>query len=342
VSTLFTALPEPRKLWIRVLKRVHPDLEAVPAPKGPPPDPWKAWAQAQQATPLRSTYQPPLVPQQPPSVNGPEAFAILWAASAVLCLLLYEILAGLRQIVGRATCLLLLALLTAAALWLIAKNSKLSYNHKATSLWAVASAMILIGVCLLSTGRATPLFLSASASTVQAQEVPVEAKDSDRLDLVNAHPPQTKMPPTPPRLARGENPGSQLTAYIEAVKGSVAQKWNLSEVAANTPAGATVYIQFAVRRRGNHEVPTVETSSGSSSLDASCLRAVNRTHSFGHFPETYTGDSLTVLYHCTYPGSAGINFAQDSILPLVQQPTPDVPVDGAPVVQPPTSNIVIK
>jgi hypothetical protein len=55
---------------------------------------------------------------------------------------------------------------------------------------------------------------------------------------------------------------------------------------------------------------------------------------------SYTGDSLTVLYHCTYPGSvsgsAGMKFAQDSIQPPVQQPTPHVPVDSVPGGQPAT------
>jgi hypothetical protein len=353
VSTLITASPEPRRLWIRVLKRVHPDLavneqdrrrceandaysmgeevllRTVLAPKSPPPDPWKIWGEAQTATPLPSTYQPPLVPRQPPA----EAVGLLWAACAVLCLLLYGILATLREIAGRITCLSFLVLLAAALIWLVAKNSKLSYNHKARWVTAVASVMTLIAICLLSTSRANPLLLSA-----QALAAPTEVKDDDPLNFMKANPLQNKMPPTvaPPRLPRGETPASQLAGYIAGVRDTVAQRWNLSEVSASTPAGATVYIQFAVRRRGSHEVPTVETSSGSSSLDASCVRAVNRAQAFGHFPMSYTGDSLTVLYHCTYPGSAGMKFAQDSIQPLVQQPAPHVPVDGVPGGQLPT------
>jgi len=212
----------------------------------------------------------------------------------------------------------------------------LSYNHKARGVAAVASATILIGICLL-TSRGTPLFLSARAATAQAMAGPVVSKDGAHLDLMNAHPPQSKTPPkeatvTPSRAA------AQLGGYIEAVKNNVSQKWNLSEIAANTPAGATVYIQFAVRRRGNHEVPTVETSSGYSSLDASCLRAVNKAQASGHFPKSYTGDSLTVLYHCTYPGSPTPGFAQDSTLLPLQQPPPHIPVDGVAGVQPTTND----
>ncbi len=341
---------------------------------------------------------------------------------------------------GRNTSLSCLVLLTAAVLWLITKNSKLSYNHKARWVAAVASGMILVGICLLdSRPGANPLFPSARAATAQALAAPVEWKDSvipppsqwywdviktrvgqswnpsavvdtpagataditftishdgsprdvqlrrpsgypsldsscvlavqqvrtfgppeggtkdslkvlypcsyNELDSMNAHPPQvtqhkdaTVMPPRPEPV---ESPGSQLGGYIEAAKNKVAQKWNSSEVAGSTPAGATVYIQFAIRRRGHHEVPTMETSSGYSSLDVSCLGAVDRIRTFDHLPKGYNGDSLTVLYHCTYPGSPTTKFAQDSILPPVQQPPPSDPVDGVHGVQQPTNDTVV-
>jgi hypothetical protein len=153
------------------------------------------------------------------------------------------------------------------------------------------------------------------------------------LASMNAHLPQGNtlqnktlvIPPGPDRVKRR---GSQLDGYIEAAKNKVAQKWNSSEIADGTPVGATVYIQFAIRRRGNHEVPTMQTSSGYSSLDASCLRAVDRIRTFDHLPRSYNGDRLTVLYHCSYPGSSTTKFAQDSILPPAQQPPNDGPVDG--------------
>ena len=469
MSTLVSASPELKRLWIRILKRVHPDLavdeqdrrrcerlaqqandayargdeaalRAVLEPKGPPPPPhaprdaWEAWAQAQQAMPLQSTYQPSSVPQQPPTVSGREAFGIFWAACAVLCLLLYGIFDALSETVGRNTALSLLVLLTAALLWLITKNSRLPYNHKARWVAAVASGMILVGICLLDTSRprAYPLFPSAGAATASKNSVnpppspwywdviktrvgqswnptavvntpagatadisftisrdgsprdvqlsrpsgyssldsscvlavqqvrtfgPPEGgtRDSlhvlypcayDELDSMKAHLSQSETPQkeatvTPPKPA-------QLGGYIEAVKNKVAQKWNLSEVGDGTPAGATVYIQFAIRRRGNHEAPTMETSSGYSSLDVSCLRAVGGIKTFDHLPKGYAGDSLTVLYHCTYPGSGSpgsgsptTKSVQDSILPPAQQPLPSSPVDGVHGVQQPTNDSAI-
>jgi TonB family protein len=469
VSALVVASPELKRLWIRVLKRVHPDLavdepdrrrcerltqeandayarrdevalRAVLEPKGPPLDAWKARAQAQPATTPQSTYRPPLAPQQPGTVSGREAFVILLAACAVLCLLLYGIFDALSERVGRKTSLSFLVLLTAAVLWSITRNPKLSYSHKARWVVAVASGMILIAICLLDSRPGTdPLFPSARAATARARLAPAVWEDSvhplpsqrywdvikarvgqswnpsavvdapvgaiadiaftisrdgsprdvrlrrpsgspsldsscvlavqqvrtfgppkgaaresldvlypcsfDELDSMNAQPPQwnpaqktaTIVSPRPEPV---ESPGSQLGGYIEAVKNQVAQEWNSAEVAGSTAAGATVYIQFAIRRRGNHGVPTMETSSGYSSLDVSCLRAVDRVRNFDHLPRHYTGDSLTVLYHCTYPGSPTTKFAQDSILPPVQQPPPYDPVDSVHDVQPTNDTVV--
>jgi TonB family protein len=465
VSAMVTASPELKKLWIRVLKRVHPDLavdeedrcrceqltqqaneafarrdetalRAVLEPKGSPPSPhaprdaWEAWAQAQKAMPPQSAYQPPSMPQQPPTVRGREVFGILWAAWAVLCLLLYGIFDALREQLGRGTSVSFLVLITAAVLWLITKNSKWSYNYKSKWVAAVASGMILVAIFLLDTSRPRPtlLFSSARASTAQAlapspwywdviktrvgqswnpsavvgtpagasadiaftisrdgsprdvqlrrrsgypsldsacvlavRQVrtfgPPEGGTRDSLNVLypcsynelgamNGHPPASKTPQeeatvTPPSPAPGESSVSQLGGYIEAAKSKVAQKWNLSEVDATTPAGATVYIQFAIGRRGHHAVPTMETSSGYASLDVSCLRAVEGIKTFDRLPSGYTADSLTVLYHCTYPGSTTTKFAQDSISLPVQQPPPGGPVDDAHGVQRPTTDTVV-
>jgi hypothetical protein len=356
VSPLIATPSELKRLWIRVLKRLHPDL--VIHEKAPDRSDWFT-QQANDANarrdefalrvleskgplpprhaPPQPTNHPPLEPEQPPSEARREPFGILWAACAVVCLLLYVIVEALRETVGRNTSLSFLVLLTATVLWWITKNSKLSYNQKARWVAAVASGMILVGISLFdSRPRANPLFPSARAATAQAQTPPVALKDGSR-------PPYTQMKATvvPPRPEPLESLGSQLSGYIEAAKNQVAQKWNSSEVAGTTPAGATVYIQFAIRRRGTHEVPTMETSSGYPSLDASCLRAVDRIRNFDHLPRRYSGDSLTVLYHCTYPGSPTTTFAQDSITPPVQQPPAHGPVDTVHGVQRPAKDTVV-
>ena len=331
---------ELKRLWIRILERLHPDL-AIDERTRERSEPSTQEANDANArrdefalkvlepngpvvTPPQSTNHPPAAPQQPSSLAEREGFGILWAACAVICLLLYVIVEALRETVGRNTSLSFLVLLTAAVVWWITKNTKLSYNHKAKWVAAVASGMILVGISLFDgRPRANPLFPSARAATAQG---PVALKDSDRLRPTNTA--QKTATVVPPRPEPGESLGSQLSGYIEAAKNQVGQKWNPSEVAGSTPAGATVYIQFAIRRRGNHEVPTMETSSGYPSLDASCLRAVNQIRTFDHLPRRYSGDSLTVLYHCTYPGLPTTKFAQDSTLPPVQKPSPFGSVDN--------------
>ena len=472
VSALVAASPELKRLWIRVLKRVHPDLavdeqdrrrcerltqqandafarrdevalRAVLEPKGPPrsapPDVWDAAAQAQPAPPPQSTYQPPVAPQRPPTVIGREMFGVLWAACAVLCLLLYGIFAALSEKVGRGTSLFFLVLLTATVLWAITRNSNWPYQHKARWVAGVASGMFLVGICLLNSHpRANPLIPSARAATSEASADAVDWKNSghralspsysnviktrvaqswnpstvvntpagatadiaftisadgsphdvqlsrpsgspsldsscvlavrevrtfgspegDTRSSLNAHfpcsyhellvmnaqlpkgnTPQNKTNVIPPGTDRAKHLGSQLDGYIEAAKNKVAGKWDSREVASTTPVGATVYIQFAIRRRGSHQGPTMETSSGYSSLDASCLRAVDRIRTFDHLPNSYNGDSLTVLYHCSYPGppsgSSTAKLTQDSVLPPAQQPPNDGPVEGNQGVQQP-------
>ena len=147
MSTLVAASPELKRLWIRVLKQVHPSLavdeqerrrcerltqqandayarrdelalRAVLEPKGPPlrnapPDDWELRVKVLHAVPPESTYLPPLVAQQPPTVMSREVLGILWAAGAVVCLLLYGIFNALSGMVGRGTSLFLLVLVTA-------------------------------------------------------------------------------------------------------------------------------------------------------------------------------------------------------------------------------------
>jgi hypothetical protein len=331
VSTLVAASPELKRLWIRVLKQVHPSLaadeqerrrcerltqqandayarrdelalRAVLEPNGPPrnapPDDWEVRVKVLQPTPQESTYQPPLVAQQPPTV--------------------------------------------------ITQHAKLSHNQKAKWVAAVASGMILVAIFVLdSRPKANPLFSSARAATAQALPAPVPSKGSDHVPpSISAHPAQSNTPETkatvmPQRPEPQAGPGLPLGEYIEAAKKQVAQKWNVSEVAASTPAGATAYIQFAIRLGGNHGAPILETSSGYLSLDVSCLGAVDGIQTFGHLPRSYDGDSLTVVYHCTYPGSSTTKSAGDSLPPTVQPPPPSAPVGAVHGAQQPTSGAVV-
>jgi TonB family protein len=312
VSALVDESPEFKRLWIRVLKRVHPDLavdeqdrhrceqltqqandayarrdelalKAVLEPKGPillrypAHDGWEATAQAQQAPPPpQSTYQPPLAPQPPPNMIGREVFGILVAACAVLCFLLYGIFYSLSETVGRKTSLFLLVLLTAGVLWLIARHSKLSHKHKTRWVAAVASGMILMAIGLLdSRPRANPLFPSARAATARV----LASKDAD------------------------DAPPSQW--YWNVIKTRVGQSWNPSAVV-NTAASATADITFTIEHDGSPRDVQLLRPSGSPSLDSSCVLAVQQVRTFGP-PEGGAKESLHVLYPCSYSELAAMN-----------------------------------
>jgi TonB family protein len=311
VSALVDESPEFKRLWIRVLKRVHPDLavdeqdrrrceqltqqaneayakrdefalKAVLEPKGPTllrypqHQDWEATAQAQQAPTPSSTWQQPLAPQQPPVVIGREVFGIIAAACTVLCLLLYVIFYALSETVGRTTSLFLLVLLTAGLLWLIAKHSKLSHKHKTRWVAAVASGMILVAICLLdSRPRANPLFPSARAATARA----LASNGTD------------------------DAPPSQW--YWNVIKTRVGQSWNPS-VVVNTQAGATADIAFTIVHDGSPRDVQLLRPSGSPSLDSSCVLAVQQVRTLGP-PEGGAKQSLHVIYPCSYGELVAMN-----------------------------------
>jgi periplasmic protein TonB len=105
-----------------------------------------------------------------------------------------------------------------------------------------------------------------------------------------------------PIAVTGGDFGSRFGWYVDVIKRKVAQDWYLQEVDPSTPAGATVYVQFAVGRDGSPGTVSLATPSSSPSLNSSCLHAVQRVDTFGPLPAGYNESSLNVLYHCTYPG----------------------------------------
>jgi protein TonB len=94
--------------------------------------------------------------------------------------------------------------------------------------------------------------------------------------------------------------GSRFGWYVEIIKRKVSQNWNRFEVDPRTPKGTTTEIYFRVNRQG---VPTnfkINTASGSTTLDQSCLRATQRVDTFGGLPRESSDQWLDVTYDCTY------------------------------------------
>jgi protein TonB len=94
--------------------------------------------------------------------------------------------------------------------------------------------------------------------------------------------------------------GTRFGWYVEVIKRKVDQNWFRAEVDPRTPKGAKAQIYFRVNRQGVPSGFGINISSGSPTLDRSCLRATQRVDSFGPLPPASNDQWLDVTYDCTY------------------------------------------
>jgi protein TonB len=94
--------------------------------------------------------------------------------------------------------------------------------------------------------------------------------------------------------------GSRFGWYVEIIKRKVSQNWNRYEVESRTPRGLSAEIYFRVNRQGVPSNFKINTSSGSPTLDQSCLRATQRVDTFGDLPRDSNDQWIDVTYDCTY------------------------------------------
>ena len=88
--------------------------------------------------------------------------------------------------------------------------------------------------------------------------------------------------------------------YVRQINVKMSSSWYKQEVDPRTPPGARVYLFFSVRRDGSVSEVRLDRSSGSPTLDQSCMRAAQRVDSFGALPPAYTKSTLMVSYYCEY------------------------------------------
>jgi protein TonB len=94
--------------------------------------------------------------------------------------------------------------------------------------------------------------------------------------------------------------GSRFPYYVDNINRKMLQDWYKFEVNQATPRGARAYITFTIRRDGSVGNIQIDRSSGSPTLDRSCLRAAQRVDTFGNLPGAYSGNTLNVSYYCEY------------------------------------------
>lgn len=91
--------------------------------------------------------------------------------------------------------------------------------------------------------------------------------------------------------------GARFAYYVNIVNRTVAQNWYTQEADPVASNGKSVVMVFDINREGVPSNARIESRSGSSSLDTSALRALQRVEGFGPLPQ---GDHITVEYTFNY------------------------------------------
>ena len=94
--------------------------------------------------------------------------------------------------------------------------------------------------------------------------------------------------------------GSLFGWYVDGITRKMSQNWYKSLVDPSTPRGAKANIQFKIYRDGSVGDVQLQQTSGSPTLDSSCLRSAERANNFGNLPSGYGDTYLQVYYYCEY------------------------------------------
>jgi len=96
------------------------------------------------------------------------------------------------------------------------------------------------------------------------------------------------------------NFASMYPWYVDQINRTMQQNWNKGQVDSRTPKGARIFMVFNIHRDGTVSDLQLDRSSGSPTLDRSCMLAAQRVGSFGNLPAAYNQSMLKVSYYCEY------------------------------------------
>jgi len=94
--------------------------------------------------------------------------------------------------------------------------------------------------------------------------------------------------------------GSRFGWYVDQINRTMSANWYRAMVDQSTAHGVRAYIEFRISRDGSVSDVRLDRSSGSPTLDNSCMRAAQRASSFGPLPQGYNESTLMVSYYCEY------------------------------------------
>jgi protein TonB len=99
----------------------------------------------------------------------------------------------------------------------------------------------------------------------------------------------------------GDNSFASLFGwYVDQINRKMSTSWNRYEVDPRTPKGLRANIIFTIHRDGSASDVKLDRSSGSPTLDRSCIRGAQRVDTFGGLPGQYRQNTLSVFYYCEY------------------------------------------
>lgn len=104
----------------------------------------------------------------------------------------------------------------------------------------------------------------------------------------------------PTSLTAAGDFGSRFPWYVDGINRKMSISWNKADVDQRTPRGTRVFIVFTIHRDGTPTEVQLDRSSGSPTLDRSCIRGVQRVDTFGNLPGGYNSSTLKVSYYCEY------------------------------------------
>jgi protein TonB len=110
---------------------------------------------------------------------------------------------------------------------------------------------------------------------------------------------QGQSAPGPTSITQGDF-GSRFPWYVDGINRKMQLSWNKAEVDPRTPKGARVFLVFTIDKSGAPSHVQLDRSSGSPTLDRSCMRGVQRIDTFGGLPGGYSGSTLNVSYYCEF------------------------------------------
>ncbi|MGA2808701.1 MAG: TonB family protein [Terracidiphilus sp.] len=94
--------------------------------------------------------------------------------------------------------------------------------------------------------------------------------------------------------------GSRFGWYVDGITRKMDANWYRQEVDPRTPKGTRCYIIFVIHRDGSVSNVQMDRSSGSPTLDRSCIRAAQRVDTFGALPSQYNMSTVNVSHYCEY------------------------------------------